>query len=123
MSLLTSTSQWEGALCGRVSYHEVRGGATSPRSLEQPGPIAAGQLQNSAYNNHARSRRQVNSSRAIAGRLLLCAYRQTANFRQSAEAIEMGQLPPVSNELHAMAFAAGQKQNASQRSDRQTFTC
>ena len=80
VSPLTSTSQWEGALCGRVSYHEVRGGATSPRSLEQPGLIAAGRLLNSAYDNRARSRCQANSSRVIAGRLPLCACRQTARW-------------------------------------------
>ena len=88
--LLTSMSQWECALCGRGSYHEVKGGATSPRSLE-PGPIAAGQLQNSAYANRARSRRQVNSSWAIAGRLPLCACRQTVHcMSRQFQAISRG---------------------------------
>ena len=76
-SPLTSTSQWEGALYGLGSYHEVRGGATSPRSL-QPGPIVAGRLQNFTCANRARSKRQANSSRVIAGRLPLCTCRQTA---------------------------------------------
>ena len=42
--------------------------------------------------------------------------------RRTAEAIETGRLPPVPNEPSSVAFAAGQKQNAARKCDRQTFT-
>ena len=96
-SPLTSHITKGGRTVVVLSYHEVRGGAISPRSLEQ---------------RTAGSRHQANSSANIAARrlpLCVCRARQTSRSmrhqsRRTAEAIETEQLPLVQDELKGVTI-------------------
>ena len=99
-----------------LSYHKVRGGASSPRSLKQPDPgtsrsdcgCVATELHLNNYDNRTRSRRQVNSSGdsdfvATAMRMQCQAncpfYELPDPARRTAEAIKTRWLPAPPDKL------------------------
>ena len=135
MSPLTSHITMGSTHCGHaiISQGQIRGRATSPRSLKLPGPGASRgdrgwadtELRLNNYDNRARSRRQANSSDDNSWAATTLLMQDQANCLLD-EPPDPGKQQRCSRQggyrQCQMNFATGWIQNATQRSDRQTFS-